>query len=82
MRRTVAGIDRFIAVVVGVGLIAGGVLVLCWRAGVAAVRTLFGYADQGWYAQAPHQPWWPWALAASLAVAGVRRRLSSTTRSG
>ena len=29
MRRTVAGIDRFIAVVAGVGLIAGGATAIC-----------------------------------------------------
>ena len=71
MTRTVGFIDRMVALLVGVALIALGAAMLVW--------------NSGWIATAPHvitapalrtattTTWWPWALAAAgiVMVAGA-----------
>jgi hypothetical protein len=64
MKPLLAGFDRAVSAIVGLAFIAGGTLVIGWWAAIDPVRAVFGYADQDWYATAPEQNWWPWALAA------------------
>lgn len=70
MNRGVAGLDRLISAIIGLVLLAGGLLVIGWWADIAVVRTLFTHADPGWYARAPEQGWWSWALFVAT-VAGL-----------
>ncbi|WP_068275621.1 hypothetical protein [Aldersonia kunmingensis] len=65
MKPALAGFDRAVSAILGIALIAGGLLVIGWWAEIDPVRDLFGYADQEWYTAAPEQNWWPWALAAA-----------------
>lgn len=67
MKSGLVGLDRVLSAVLGIALIAGGLLVVAWCAEVDIVRDLFGHADQQWYTDAPKQNWWPWALAAAAA---------------
>jgi hypothetical protein len=70
MKRTVAGLDRFVSAILGLALVVGGLLVIGWCAEITFVRDLFERADEEWYSSAPEQDWWGWALAAAM-VGGI-----------
>jgi hypothetical protein len=70
MKPVLAGFDRAVSAILGIALIAGGLLVIGWWAEIDPVRDLFAHADQDWYAAAPEQNWWQWALAATT-LAGL-----------
>ena len=68
MKRSVAVLDRLVSAIIGLALLVGGLLVIGWWADIAVVRHLFAYADPSWYARAPEQGWWSWALFLATVV--------------
>ncbi|MGI8578686.1 MAG: hypothetical protein ACR2KG_12420 [Nocardioidaceae bacterium] len=63
MSRVVAGLDRIVALVVALALIAGGLAAIAWRFGkLPNVGTV---VSASWAPTLTEQSWWPWVTAAA-----------------
>ena len=71
MSRRLAGIDRLLVALVGLALVLGGVVIVGWCMRVGLARSAVAHAEPRWYATAPQQDWWEWALAGTTVVTAV-----------
>lgn len=71
MNPVVGALNRVLALLLGLTLIVGGLLVIGWRFDADLARTVFDHVDRGWYLEAPEQHWWVWALAAGTLLTFV-----------
>ncbi|OZC97566.1 hypothetical protein CH275_26035 [Rhodococcus sp. 06-235-1A] len=71
MKTFVAGADRLLAVVAGLGLVAGGSFALAWHYDVPWARETLSRFDRAEIADLPQQGWWVATLAIVVAVAVV-----------
>lgn len=83
MSRAASVGDRLVAALLGLVLLAGGALVVAWRAGWAVQLLPAGPTGDGWSDRLPapdagsavSAPWWPWAClgaAVVLVLLGLR----------
>lgn len=66
MSRLTIIVDRFVAFLLGLVLIAGGILAAVW--GVNRVDPFTGPLDLGPIVDATGKSWWPWAIGAAGAL--------------
>ncbi|KQU61264.1 hypothetical protein ASG84_01715 [Rhodococcus sp. Leaf278] len=71
MKTFVAGVDRLLAVVAGVVLVAGGGFALAWHYDVPWAREMLSRFDRARIAELPQQGWWVPTLVIVVAVAAV-----------
>lgn len=74
MRRTLQVVDRLVVGVVGLVLVAGGVLALLWWQRVPLIVDAVSEIDNSRIYSAPEQSWWAWSLliaTVALAVIGL-----------
>lgn len=71
MKTFVAGVDRLLAVVAGLGLIAGGSFTLAWHYDAPWAREWLSRFDRARIAALPEQSWWVPTLAVVVCVAVV-----------
>lgn len=74
MKASTIRVDRTVVFVVAVALIAAGAATLLWRLEIGFARRAMKHADPTWYAEAPQQGWWDWAIgcgAIACLLAGV-----------
>ncbi|WP_045199109.1 hypothetical protein [Rhodococcus sp. B7740] len=71
MKTFVAGVDRLLAIVAGVGLIAGGGFALAWHYDVPWAREMLSRFDRARISELPEQGWWEPTLAVVVCIAVV-----------
>ncbi|WP_415973404.1 hypothetical protein [Rhodococcus sp. 077-4] len=71
MKKLVAGVDRLLAIVGGVALIAGGIIALAWHYDAPWARETLSRFDRARIAELPDQGWWVPALAVCAGVSVV-----------
>lgn len=83
MSRGTLAVDRLVALLLGLSLVAGGAALLLW--GTEQVSMLDGAADVGPVREAADKTWWPWALGtagAILTLLGLRWLFAHVPRRG
>ncbi|MDZ7928992.1 MAG: hypothetical protein U5N21_02520 [Rhodococcus sp. (in: high G+C Gram-positive bacteria)] len=71
MKTFVAGVDRLLAIAVGVGLIAGGGFALAWHYDIPWARETLSRFDRVRISELPEQGWWVPTLAVVVCIAVV-----------
>ena len=71
MKTFVAGVDRLLAVLAGLALLAGGGFALAWHYDAPWAREMLSRFDRARIADLPQQGWWVPMLAVVVAVAVV-----------
>ncbi|HEY5855553.1 MAG TPA: hypothetical protein VIW24_16270 [Aldersonia sp.] len=71
MSRLVAGFDRLVVALAGLALLLGGLAIVGWCMQIGLARTVVAHTEPRWYATAPQQDWWQWALAGATVIAAV-----------
>ncbi|OZF30553.1 hypothetical protein [Rhodococcus sp. 14-2483-1-2] len=71
MKTFVAGVDRLLAIVAGLGLIAGGSFALAWHYDVHWAREMLSRVDRARLSALPAQGWWVPTLAVVVCIAVV-----------
>lgn len=71
MSKALAGLDRFLVLLVGVLLVVGGVWALAWATGVPLAHELAGRISLAKIDAFVHSTWYPIATLLSALVAGV-----------
>lgn len=90
MKRGAAALNRLLVLVVGLVLAVVGAAAIAWDRDVPAVRTAVRHLDRDDIAAIPDEPWWHWALGATITVCAllavvvlavdlVRRRAAPST---
>lgn len=68
MKRGPAALNRLLVLVIGLVLAGAGAAALAWDRGVTTVRDAVGRLDRDRVVAVPDQPWWHWALGATIGV--------------
>ena len=71
MKTFVAGVDRLLAVLAGLALLAGGGFALAWHYGAPWARETLSRFDRARISDVPQQGWWVPMLAVVVAVSVV-----------
>lgn len=68
MKRGPAALNRLLVLLIGLVLAGLGAAALAWDRDVAAVRDAVGRLDRDRVVAVPDEPWWHWALGATIGV--------------